>query len=581
MTNIIIQGNKETILDNNLLISSTSTNTDILRVDPLTNTVAINKATTATSTLDVEGATAISTTLKVQNKLIVDSIGRVGINVTPSTSYQLHVRGNTYIAGSLQVVGSYVRFDATALDIQDANILLNKDGTDASSSNGGITIDKTSGTAQLVWDNTRQNFRVSLTTGATTTSASLLRVGGNTEGAAFSIGTRDNFAFNIKTNNIERLQVDNQGKTTLTGNTISVAGEATVQGLNIKDFLVPPGTVVAFIPGTFGDSANASFTLILGSANTAASVNSWLASNGYSQWKVCDGTSYNVATSPLYNGANRFTPNLTDSRFLSGTTLSGATGGTNDGSHTHNISSALATINTDHVHTVSSSILVPGGTTPALTSTSCSTGIASPDYTCYSPGTTGASGLGNLNLSHSHGGNCSHSHSCGTLYAFAGYASGTPTGAYIWYGERSAPNWTANRVANGAFPRQDCRGVTLFLTSSDVTGNTSSSGMPIYGANACNQNLSNFSLNHSHTIPNHQHWLCSHAHAFPAHNHGGGSHSHTVSSVAWSNGCCTNQINAQFDHTHAVTAQTGPSSTLQGKENRPLYLTCFYLVRVV
>jgi hypothetical protein len=44
---------------------------------------------------------------------------------------------------------------------------------------------------------------------------------------------------------------------------------------------------------------------------------------------VCDGSALNDGSSPIFNGANRYLPNLDDSRFLMGSTTVGSTGGFN------------------------------------------------------------------------------------------------------------------------------------------------------------------------------------------------------------------------------------------------------------
>ncbi len=90
--------------------------------------------------------------------------------------------------------------------------------------------------------------------------------------------------------------------------------------------LVPVGAIIPFFPGSFGGSGNTTYTNRVGAGNTVAQVNTLLNSVG---WYVCDGTALNDAASPIFNGAGRFLPDLTDSRFIQGSTTAGAIGGAN------------------------------------------------------------------------------------------------------------------------------------------------------------------------------------------------------------------------------------------------------------
>ncbi len=73
---------------------------------------------------------------------------------------------------------------------------------------------------------------------------------------------------------------------------------------------VPVGSIVARIPGYFSNGNNGSYTAVALS----------LPSN----WKICDGSLCNDSDSPIFNGAGRYLPNLTDSRFIMGSTLAAA-----------------------------------------------------------------------------------------------------------------------------------------------------------------------------------------------------------------------------------------------------------------
>lgn len=99
---------------------------------------------------------------------------------------------------------------------------------------------------------------------------------------------------------------------------------------------VPVGAVIPFIGGYFTNGSNAGYTNVLGgtAGNTVANVNSLLNSTG---WYVCNGATINLANSPIFNGANRYLPNITDSRFIMGNTSSGTLGGINSTDHAHSL----------------------------------------------------------------------------------------------------------------------------------------------------------------------------------------------------------------------------------------------------
>lgn len=122
---------------------------------------------------------------------------------------------------------------------------------------------------------------------------------------------------------------------------------------------VPVGSIFSWMGGYFGNGSNGSFTSTLG--NTVANANTYLNPLGY---YVCDGSAINIAGSQIFGGASRYLPNLTDSRFLMGSTSVGSTGGenstslatTNLPSHTHGAGSIVTSASTtgasgSHSHT--------------------------------------------------------------------------------------------------------------------------------------------------------------------------------------------------------------------------------------
>lgn len=118
------------------------------------------------------------------------------------------------------------------------------------------------------------------------------------------------------------------GNTTTTKKWLSQTGNGTTSAAPSwlpLDEAPPVGSIVAYVPGYFTAGANAGFTRVGPSANTAAAVNTFLPNN----WRVCDGTTLNDAASPIFNAASRFLPNLTDSRFLLGSAAAGTAAGSN------------------------------------------------------------------------------------------------------------------------------------------------------------------------------------------------------------------------------------------------------------
>lgn len=112
---------------------------------------------------------------------------------------------------------------------------------------------------------------------------------------------------------------------------------------------VPVGSILAFIGGYFTNGSNAGFTSVLG--NTVSAVNTLLNSDG---WYVCNGAALNLSGSSIFNGSGRYLPNITDSRFLMGSTGAGTIGGDNAMAHTHTTSSFTLTTNEipSHRHSV-------------------------------------------------------------------------------------------------------------------------------------------------------------------------------------------------------------------------------------
>jgi hypothetical protein len=103
--------------------------------------------------------------------------------------------------------------------------------------------------------------------------------------------------------------------------------------------LIPVGSVIAYNPGFYTNTANAGFSIVGPAGNSVAQVNTFLNTQG---WYVCDGAAVNEAASPIWNAASRNLPNLSDNRFLMGATTAGTAAGTNTKNLQHSHSFTLA-----------------------------------------------------------------------------------------------------------------------------------------------------------------------------------------------------------------------------------------------
>jgi len=176
---------------------------------------------------------------------------------------------------------------------------------------------------------------------------------------------------------------------------------------------IPAGSITAWNPGYYTNGLNAGYTFALGSANTVAAANAYLNPLGY---YVCDGAALNDSRSVIFNGASRYLPNLTDSRFLMGSTAAGA--GAATGSNTLR----------DHTHTSS---LTAAGQTHAGNSGSVSDpgththNMAADNSTSYGGGPYVKGNLGNVTVIAT-GGAGAHSHTVALNHTHAASAvSGT------------------------------------------------------------------------------------------------------------------------------------------------------------
>lgn len=185
---------------------------------------------------------------------------------------------------------------------------------------------------------------------------------------------------------------------------------------------VPVGAIIAWCGGYFSNGSNGSITSVLGNTITAA--NSYLNASG---WYVCDGAALNDADSAIFNGVGRYLPNLTDSRFIMGSTSCGTVGGNSSSTHTHTLS---------HTHTLAHTHSVD---IASFTSGSHSLTIAEmPAHThTFKARGLGSSGTGiwyddvydGTLTSNSAGSGDGHTHSINPPSTTSGVASAANTGA--------------------------------------------------------------------------------------------------------------------------------------------------------
>lgn len=164
-------------------------------------------------------------------------------------------------------------------------------------------------------------------------------VNGNFDYSRKTSGLFDS-SYNLYATNL--LKFDTISNTYLTKsatNTLYTPNNLTVGGKITGD--IPVGSIMAWLPGYFANSSNGFYTEI------SITLPAW--------WKKCDGTAPNDPESPVWNSPSRYLPNLTDNRFLMGSTLAnkGSIGGQN--------SFIISTSNLPpHTHTYHASVAYDG-----------------------------------------------------------------------------------------------------------------------------------------------------------------------------------------------------------------------------
>ena len=341
---------------------------------------------------------------------------------------------------------------------------------------------------------------------------------------------------------------------------------------------VPIGVIMPWVSGYFTAGTNTGHTPILASADTIAAANAYLNAQGY---YVCDGSALNIPDSPVWNAAGRYLPNLTDSRFLMGSTAVGsaANGGSNvmadhkhantnlsvasESSHTHAVGTYANTAEASHTHGVGSYVNAPelshthnwGGNW----SNDNSTTVASPE----------GDGSGNTYSDPGNG-------------VFAGSYWGSGTYKAVASGTMANPSHTHRISLNGdsTFTGGNLN-FSATGTSTNAFNSTGNYGYATGGGNDGNSWPTNIDHSHQYYLPSHRHWIKSRA------SGAGSSHNHVISGTSAAGSSHTHPITgasaAGSSHTHTLSGVIGSGSVdpVAGTiENRPKYMNCFMIIRV-
>jgi len=278
---------------------------------------------------------------------------------------------------------------------------------------------------------------------------------------------------------------------------------------------VPIGIIIPYLGGYFTDGVNGGFTMMMAGANTVTAVNALLNGDG---WYVCNGALLNLGGSPIFNGAGRYLPLLTDDRFIMGDTLGGTPGGDNAMAHTHVVGTLAIANEGAHTHGVTSNVAVAahGITQPAFTGPSHRHTGPSHNH----PVTVNSTTLTIAQMP-------SHSH---RLRQYAWYRT-DGAGYGIYDGDASGTTKQTGPTGGGGGH------IHTGSSSNAGTGYTGYSG-----TGACTRTTS-VALSNNHNVTNN------------AVTSGGGS-----------------------AHNHGISGSTGAASVT---ENRPKFLGCFYIMRAI
>ena len=111
--------------------------------------------------------------------------------------------------------------------------------------------------------------------------------------------------------------------------------------------IIPIGSIFHYMGGYFTNSSNGGFVMVMADDNTVAEVNALL--NPFGGY-VCNGAALNIPNSPIFNAAGRYLPNISDYRFICGSTTAGGSGGSSSSAHTHVVGTYVNAAEAAHTH---------------------------------------------------------------------------------------------------------------------------------------------------------------------------------------------------------------------------------------
>ena len=252
-----------------------------------------------------------------------------------------------------------------------------------------------------------------------TVSTPALRFTGSGSNTGIYSPSTDAIAFS--NDGIQSVLVSTTGVTTV-GPTGSTGENLIVNGITSSSAshkggggLNPVGFIGSYNPGYYTSSSNVGFTIVGPVGNTVAQVNTFLNASG---WYVCDGAAVNVVASPIWNSAGRFLPNISDSRFLLGSSTCGSQAGASSITLTSANIPSLASSGTTGAGSAHSH-----GVGTLVNSTSGVTGTAAAQAFTGSATNTGNPVSGSALETHT------HAIQANTVFATGGTAEYTPGGA--------------------------------------------------------------------------------------------------------------------------------------------------------
>jgi hypothetical protein len=220
-----------------------------------------------------------------------------------------------------------------------------------------------------------------------------------------------------------------------TANCAASAYENAQIALGVASDFVPVGAIIAFKGGYFTNASNGGFTNVIG--NDATTINTRINTSG---WYVCNGAACNVTGSPVYEGTGRYLANLTDNRYIQGSSSAGAIGGNNTMEHYHGM---------QHDHDIYHLHAIPHTHTIVHTHTTGSLTLTTAQIPSHTHGYNSTDGVASIYESGDFYGHYGFTSSSAKSTTAAGSGSSHNHGAT---GGSSAANSGSSSAANSAGP---------------------------------------------------------------------------------------------------------------------------------